>query len=179
MSYNGIQVNHIVATDLKGCIVKDGKMPWHISDDLKRFKELTTGGVVIMGRKTFESLGCKPLPNRFNIVVTRDVNKLDIKTGSTDKFSICSSIDAAMNHATADSELSGIGCVWIIGGSEIYAQTMQYVDVIERTIVNTEIGGGDAFYPTMPNGFESHLLSENFKDEKSGLLFHYRKLIKE
>ena len=71
MSYNGIKVAHIVATDLKGCIGKEGKMPWHIPADLKRFKELTKGGVVIMGRKTFESLGCKPLPDRLNIILTQ------------------------------------------------------------------------------------------------------------
>ena len=69
MSYNGIKVAHIVATDINGCIGKAGKMPWHLPADLKRFKELTKGGVVIMGRKTFDSLGLMPLPNRMNVII--------------------------------------------------------------------------------------------------------------
>src|SRR5699024_5906766 len=77
MAYNGTTIKHVVATDLKGCIGKDGKMPWHIPADLKRFRELTEGGVVIMGRKTFESLGCKPLPNRCNIIISSNENLLE------------------------------------------------------------------------------------------------------
>lgn len=69
-----MNIAHIVAISRNGCIGNDNALPWRIGSDLKRFRQLTSGSVVIMGRKTFESLNSKPLPNRINIVLTRDVN---------------------------------------------------------------------------------------------------------
>ena len=145
MSYNEIKVAHIVATDINGCIGKAGQMPWHVPADLKRFKELTKGGVVIMGRKTFESLGCKPLPDRQNIIVTQ--NEGFIFDNHKDGLWFCRNLIAAMDLSTGYAKTVGLDTIWIIGGGEIYYQTMPYVDVIEHTLVKTEIVDGDAFYP--------------------------------
>lgn len=178
MSYNNVPINHIVATDLNGCIGKDEQMPWHISADLKRFRELTTGGVVIMGRKTFDSLGNKPLPNRINIILTREW--FDTKKSFeslNDGYMFSESIDDALTMATSLVIDGAANKVWIIGGAEIYAQTLQYVDAIYKTIVHTHVEDGDAFYPPIPE-MESCLPTENFQDDKSGLLFHYRKLLR-
>lgn len=154
MAYNGIKVAHIVATDLNGCIGKDGKMPWHIPADLKRFRELTDGGVVIMGRKTFESLGCKSLPNRFNIVLGSKLSFDDQYLNDMNlifSHSLLNSLTCATTYAKAHS----LANIWIIGGGEIYAQTMQYVDEVEHTVVDMEVEGGDAFYPDIREDFDA------------------------
>lgn len=153
MSYNGITVKHIVATDINGCVGKAGQMPWHVPADLKRFKELTKGGVVIMGRKTFESLGCKPLPDRLNVILTQDSEK------SVDWFYagiVCAnSVIQALDIAVMNVSRRDFDTIWIIGGGEIYYQTMPYVDVIEHTVVNTEVMGGDTFYPDVREQFDA------------------------
>ena len=158
--YNGIKVCHIVATDLNGCIGKDGKMPWHIPADLKRFKELTTGGVVVMGRKTFESLGCKPLPDRMNIVLSSNENLLNQPYPDCYVFPTLEQCLTAAKYYAYGARLDTI---WIIGGAEIYEQTMPYVDEVERTFVATEVQGGNAFYrPT--NNLELTLAGDNLTD---------------
>lgn len=152
MSYNGITVKHIVATDINGCIGKAGQMPWHVPADLKRFKELTKGGAVIMGRKTFESLGSRPLPDRQNIVVTQ--NEGFIFDNHKDGLWFCRSLKAAMYLSTGNAKVVGLDTIWIIGGGEIYDQTMPYVDVVEHTVINTEVMDGDTFYPDIREQFD-------------------------
>lgn len=73
MAFQGLEVVHVVAMDQKQCIGQGNALPWHIPADLKHFKAITQGGVVVMGRKTLESMG-RALPNRSNWVITRDVN---------------------------------------------------------------------------------------------------------
>lgn len=146
MSYNGIKVAHIVATDINGCIGKAGQMPWHVPADLKRFKELTKGGVVIMGRKTFESLGCKPLPDRMNIVISREHANVKSKAVTGDLWT-STNLEDALAIAARRSKSRNNDTIWIIGGGEIYYQTMPYVDAIEHTLIKTEIVDGNAFYP--------------------------------
>ncbi len=121
------------------CIGKDNKMPWHISDDLKHFKALTTGHPVIMGRKTFDSiLGYlkKPLPQRRNIVISRSGFK------NEHNISIFTNISDAINHgkSVASDE------IFIIGGAEIYTQSIQYADKLYITKVHKNVEG-DAFFP--------------------------------
>lgn len=152
MSYNGIIIKHIVATDINGCIGKAGQMPWHVPADLKRFKELTAGGVVIMGRKTFESLGCKPLPDRLNLILSRDLSAKN--TNQEGSVYFYSHIDDALISAEYHLPKDGNKTIWIIGGGEIYYQTMPYVDVIEHTVINTEVMDGDAFYPDVREQFD-------------------------
>ncbi|WP_432480954.1 dihydrofolate reductase [Moraxella sp. ZY200743] len=133
----------VVAFDQKQCIGKDNQLAWHIPEDLKHFKSLTTGGVVIMGRKTYESIG-KPLPNRTNWVVTKD------KAWTAQGVKVAHSLECALELASNDCQ---DGKLFIIGGGEIYRQSIDIADVLEITRVDLDIGG-DAFYPAIPSGFE-------------------------
>ena len=123
----------LVAVSPEGIIGKDNTIPWHYSADLKRFKRLTTGNTIIMGRKTWESLPIKPLPNRRNIVITRSSIK-DIECFQ--------SIDDALQTCEGD--------VWFIGGAGIYQEAMQKADVIDMTLVPDSVSGEDCIYfPTI------------------------------
>ncbi|MFA6081319.1 MAG: dihydrofolate reductase [Patescibacteria group bacterium] len=117
---------------------KDNKLLWHISQDFKRFKDLTSGHVVIMGRKTYESLPEKfrPLPNRINIVVTRDINFKE------DGIIVCHSIEEAINSAKEKTSE-----IFIIGGASIYEQGIKYADKLYLTLVDKEFSEADAFFP--------------------------------
>ncbi|MDG2475455.1 MAG: dihydrofolate reductase [Flavobacteriaceae bacterium] len=126
----------IAAASKNNVIGLDNKLVWDIPKDLKRFKDLTQGHAVIMGRKTFESLP-NPLPNRTNIVVTRNT---DYKH---DGVIVCKSIDEALNHCKNDSQ------PFVIGGGEIYSQTINIVDKIELTRVFKNYKG-DAYFPSIP-----------------------------
>ena len=126
----------IAAASKNNVIGLDNKLVWDIPKDLKRFKDLTQGHAVIMGRKTFESLP-NPLPYRTNIVVTRNT---DYKH---DGVIVCKSIDEALNHCKNDSQ------PFVIGGGEIYSQTINIVDKIELTRVFKNYKG-DAYFPSIP-----------------------------
>lgn len=117
----------IAAIAANGTIGDAGKIPWHISDDLKRFKRLTMGHPIIMGRKTYESLG-KPLPGRRNIVLTRQ------PTGP-DQFS---SIEAALKSC-------GDATIFIIGGAEIYRLALPVADTLQLTHVHRDAPGDTKF----------------------------------
>lgn len=97
MAWQNVKVVHVVAMDKNHCIGKGNALPWHISADLKHFKEITQGGVVIMGRKTLESMG-RALPNRVNWVITRDIN------WHFDGVKIAYSIEDALNAALEDAK---------------------------------------------------------------------------
>lgn len=130
--------------DEKGGIGKNNTLPWHLSADLKRFKELTTGGTVIMGRNTWESLPEKyrPLPNRLNIVLTGNLNYL-VPHG----VKLASSLDGAL----AVSE----GKTFIIGGAKVFEEAIRHEDC--DGLFLTQIYGDfncDAFFPHIPSYFE-------------------------
>lgn len=129
----------IAALDDEHGIGKGGKLPWHISDDLKRFKRLTTGHPIIMGRKTYESIG-RPLPDRTNIVITRDSSL--VAPGCV----IVHSLEDAL-AAAGDSEQA-----FVIGGAEIYALALPRADRLELTLVNGT-HGADAFFPEYEDRF--------------------------
>lgn len=124
----------IVAAGENEVIGKDNKLIWHLSDDLKRFKSLTSGHCIIMGRKTFESFG-KPLPNRTHIVITRQ-KKYSVPSGMLVVHSIEEALDATKNDTQP----------FIIGGGEIYREAMPYADKIELTRVHEQFDG-DTFFP--------------------------------
>ena len=126
----------IAAVSINNVIGNNNKLIWKLSNDLKRFKNLTTNHSVIMGRKTFESLP-NPLPDRDNIVITRDTNY------SKPNIQVCSSIEDAINLTKTDMQ------PFIIGGGEIYSQTINIVDKIELTRVHKEFDG-DAYLPEIP-----------------------------
>lgn len=118
---------------------KDNKLLWHIPEDFKRFKELTSGHVVIMGRKTFESLPEKfrPLPNRINFVITRDINY------KVEGVIVCHSIEEAIKNL--ESKLKDE--VFIIGGASIYEQGIKYADKLYLTLVDKVYPNADTFFP--------------------------------
>lgn len=117
----------IAAVAQDGTIGQAGKIPWHISEDLKRFKRLTMGHPIIMGRKTFESIG-KPLPGRRNIILTRQPGP--------DHFA---SLDAALKSCDDQT-------VFIIGGAEVYRAALPVADTLLLTHVKLP-GGGDTKFP--------------------------------
>lgn len=124
-------INIIAALDEKRGIGKNGKLPWYLPEDLKRFKEITTGHTVIMGRKTFESIG-KPLPKRINIVITNNPNF------QAEDIVVCNSLDEALEKAK--------GNTFIIGGGEIFKQTILRADKLFLTLVKGDFEC-DTFFP--------------------------------
>lgn len=145
-------------------IGKEGKLLWHISDDLKRFKELTRGHPVIMGRKTFESivgyLG-GPLPGRTNIVVTRNPDY------SYDGVVIVSSLEEALIEARKlDDEEIHIG-----GGADLYAQALPHVDRLYLTLVDAE-PEADTFFPPYEDAF-THVIGEKERRDHNGLAYEW------
>lgn len=128
-------VSLIVAASENNVIGKDGQLPWHLSADLKRFRKLTTGHHIIMGRKTFESIG-RLLPDRTTVIVTRNPNYF------FDGAKIAESLDHAI-AATADDKQP-----FIVGGAAVYETAMKFVNTIYLTRVHTEIAG-DTFFPEL------------------------------
>jgi dihydrofolate reductase len=127
-------VSIIVATDEQGGIGRDGELPWRLPEDLKRFKALTLGKPVVMGRKTWDSIG-KPLPGRQNIVVTRQPGLLI--PGAT----VVDSLQAAFAAAGEAAEI----CV--IGGAEIYRLALPYASLVHLTRVHATVKADTRFPP--------------------------------
>lgn len=153
----------IVALADNRAIGKKGQLPWHLGEDLKYFKRNTMGCPVIMGRTTFESLG-KPLPGRKNIVLSRSAK---IAEGAI----WVESIEAAFREAEKDA--SAEKC-FIIGGAQIYAQTIDKVDKLYLTLVHTTIEDADAFFPEFNlKDWKEETRSEVFTDPESGLSYEF------
>ncbi|NTU73158.1 dihydrofolate reductase [Candidatus Roizmanbacteria bacterium] len=125
----------IVAVGNNRAIGKGNQLLWHISEDLKRFKQLTTGHPIIMGRKTYESIG-RPLPNRINIIITRDTA---FQAPGCDSVG---SLDEALEKAKAQNTDE----VFVIGGAQIYAQAIDRADRLYLTKVEGDFEA-DAFFP--------------------------------
>ena len=133
-----IDVVLVVARARNGVIGKDGAMPWHLPDDLKRFKRMTVGKPVIMGRKTFESIG-KPLPGRQNIVLTRDAG------WRADGVTVAANLAEAVAAAGLEPRARADG-IMVIGGAQIYAEALPSATRIELTEIDAE-PAGDTFLP--------------------------------
>lgn len=157
-----MKISIIVAHDLNGVIGKDNKLPWNLPTDLKRFKEITSGHCILMGSKTFDSIG-KPLPNRTNIILTSQPEKYEGLEGV-----ICfRSIESAVAHALHQNETE----LFIIGGGSIYKQALEQkiVDRVYLTLVLTEVENGDTIFPDIsaPSyGFENKFPPDMHKDPK-------------
>ncbi len=150
-------------------IGQDNDLPWHLPEDLKRFKSLTTGHVVAMGRKTFQSiidrLG-RPLPNRRSVVLTRSAGwRPDWPDRQNDN-------SVSVLHDVAGLEQLSEGPVFVIGGAEIYAQTISHADILELTEIDLDVPG-DAFFPEIDPGLWQGSHSEWLSSEKSGLRYRY------
>jgi dihydrofolate reductase len=154
-------ISIIVAYDKNKAIGKDNRLCWRQSADLKRFKELTTGKTVVMGRKTFESIG-KPLPNRRNIVLTRQ----DI---SIDGVEIIKSIDEVKNIE---------GDIIIIGGGEIYKSCLILADKIFATEIDCEIDADTWFQKFSENDWMIENIEKHNADEKNEFNYSFINYVK-
>ena len=152
-------------------IGKEGKLPWHFSEDLKRFKQLTMANTVLMGRKTFQSLGEKPLSGRENFVLSRSILKDSDGKGIKFNFINCSffdSLEKAFNTVKTEK-------AFIIGGAEIFKQTMNRIDGIFLTQIHG-IYEGDVFYPEIPEGvFEIKKRERSAEEPKLEFIDYERK----
>lgn len=119
-------ISLIAAVDKNGGIGIDNKMPWHIPADLKYFKQVTTDKVVVMGRKTFESIGSEPLPNRFNIILSQTM-----EPGFN--YITMDSVDKIVNN-----NFINFVEVMVIGGASVYAQLLPYADTLYLTEIDAE-----------------------------------------
>jgi dihydrofolate reductase len=151
-----------VAFDENRVIGKNNALIWHLPADLKRFKALTTGHVIIMGRKTFESIG-KPLPNRTTIVISRQTD-LQIE-------------GAIMANSVEEAILKGKSLtredIFIVGGAEIYALSLPLADQILVTQLH-DIFDGDAYFPEIPaESWEIAEKERGITDEKNTYQFSY------
>jgi dihydrofolate reductase len=129
----------ICAVARNGVIGRDNKLLWRLKSDLRHFRDLTTGKPVIMGRKTHESIG-RPLPNRDNIVVTRD------KAFAPDGIIAAHSLEEAFRKATECASARGVAEILVAGGGDIYAQTIERAQTLHITEVDLE-PEGDAVFP--------------------------------
>ena len=154
-------INVIVAKASNNVIGAKNELIWHLPNDLKHFKNLTSGHPIIMGRKTFESLG-RPLPNRTNIVITRDKNWQGENVEK--EFSLEKAIESA-KKINED--------IYIIGGGNIYKQAMEFADVLYITEVHHEFEG-DTYFPEIDEEIWEEVDRENFmKDEKHSYAYSY------
>jgi dihydrofolate reductase len=138
MPHTASRLNLIVAHDAQRGIGIDNTLPWRLPEDLAHFKRLTSGHPVIMGRKTFDSIG-RPLPNRRNIVVTRNAAWLH------DGVEAADSLGAALALARA---YAGDGPVFVIGGAQIFAEALPLADVLEITVIDQTFNC-DTFFPAL------------------------------
>lgn len=144
----------VIAQAANRVIGRDNRMPWHLPADLVHFKRITMGRPVVMGRKTWESIG-RALPGRLNIVITRSADYA--APGAT----VVASLDAAYRAAGDVDE------VFIIGGGQIYAEAMAHADRIYLTEISTEVVG-DTYFPAIDRSqWQETLMGEHAPDEKN------------
>ena len=169
----------IVAIADNNAIGKDNALLWHISEDLKFFKRTTMGCPVIMGRKTFESIG-RPLPKRLNIVISRGFEAPDgvlVVSSLEDAYKAASVALPAESGSTplesGDAGASPARC-FVMGGGQIYAQAMPDMDRLIVTHVHTVIEEADTFFPPIdPAVWQVVQRSELFTDEETGFTFEF------
>lgn len=136
-----LEIQIVVAVAENGVIGREGGMPWRLSTDLKRFKAITMGRPVIMGRKTFRSIG-KALPGRTNIIITRD------DTFSADGVQVANTVESALSLGQTIARREGSDAVCVIGGGEIYRQALEFADRVFLTHVDVA-PDGDTRFPAL------------------------------
>lgn len=149
-------ISIIVAKDKNGVIGKDNELIWHIPEDLKHFKNKTLGKVIVMGRKTYESIG-RPLPGRDNIVLTRD------KEFRADGVDVVNSVDEVLTLLNTNDE------VVIIGGDSVYKQFIKHADILYVTEIDHKFEG-DTFFPEITEEWE---LVDSAEGKESGDKYKY------
>lgn len=158
----------IVATSNNNVIGGDNKLLWHISEDLKRFKEITSGNTIIMGRKTFESLP-GILPNRKHVILTRDKN---FKVDSEMVEIVHNFHEILSTYAQSKNE------VFIIGGGQIYESALPYAKKLYLTKIKKDFEGDTKFPNINKNQWTIEFNSEEKIDPKTGLKFEFINLVK-
>lgn len=152
-------LNMIVAVDKHNVIGVDNKLPWNIKEDLKYFKKITSGNIIIMGRNTYESIG-KPLPNRKNVVLTRD------HFFKPEGVTVVHSIERAISEFIMKENNDDLNKkqIFIIGGAEVYKQFMPYVSRLYITQIDIVVKG-DTFFPEYKEAFEMISCSEKRSED--------------
>ena len=163
------QIIIIAAHTLNNIIGKDGTMPWHLPEDLKFFKKTTLGSPMIMGRKTRESFGPNPLPNRPHLVVSRNQ---DYTAQGTDVFT---SLDAALDYAKQHYPDKDI---FIVGGGEIYAQTLGIADKLILSEIQSHIDGDRSFPEFDKAGYDVKVIVEYPDTNPPFIVKEYNKIKK-
>lgn len=154
----------VVATDLNNAIGKNNQLLWHLPADLKFFKNTTMGAPIIMGRKTFESIG-KVLPGRKNIIISRN---RDLKIEGAEVYS---SLEEMMKSITVDK-------AYVIGGAEIYKLAWPHTHEIYRTLVKSQFDA-DTFYPEIKaSEFKLTWEEEHHADEKNKFDYTFQKYVR-
>lgn len=152
----------IVAADEADVIGRDGELPWHLPDDMRRFKALTLGHAVVVGRRTQDSIVARlgrPLPGRISVVVTRDLTR-----PNDGPVIYQPSVASALSVATAIEEFAGRDQVFVIGGAAVYAEALPHVHRVELTRVHTRVDGDTV----MPAGWlNDFFLVEEQKQDTS------------
>ncbi len=164
-----MEISLIAAFDKNQAIGKNGDLPWHLSSDLKHFKNITTGNTIVMGRKTFDSIG-RALPNRKNIVLTRNLN------WQSEGVITINDVNEIFDICKNDSE------IFVIGGAEIYNAFLNVATKMILSYVEAEVNEADAFFPKFESGKweiidESRTIKEE-KDDFSYRVVTLKKLIK-
>ncbi len=191
-----IQIAQIVAISKNRCIGKDNDLPWHLPKDLQHFKHQTThntdgtlageadslfNGVMVMGRKTFESMRSRPLPKRVNIIITRQADYSEKMSANNPKFVewleqgkviVTDNLDTAIEVGKQQATQLSLDTLWVIGGGEIFRQSLPITERIELTQVDVQVDG-DAFYPAIADDFVQTTCSERLLDEEQGLGYQF------
>lgn len=156
----------IVAASENRAIGRKNQMPWHLPNDFKYFKKQTMDHSIVMGRKTFDSIG-SPLPGRRNIVISRDEGL--IREG----VDVANSLEEVLTYCRDERE------IFILGGAQIYSQAMDLVDRILLTKVHTNIEDADAFFPELsPDHWELISSVTHNKDEKHAYDYTFQEYIR-
>lgn len=160
------QIVFVIAVAENGVIGRDNAMPWHLRSDLKRFKAITLNRPVIMGRKTFISIG-RPLPGRTNIIVTRD------KAFQAPGIVVATSLDAAHDIARGDALRRFVTEIMVIGGAEIFGQWLKKADRLEITEVHDKPDGDTFLEPIAPVEWEEIARTRHPKGDSDTAAFSY------
>lgn len=184
-------INIIVAVADDWAIGREGDMPWHISADMKFFKATTMGHSLVMGRRTWESIGSKPLSGRQNIVVSARLaaewaaaGEKDCDCASAEKedgsiVGVCSCGAIAVSSLEAAFEAASDSEIFVMGGGMIYRQAIDVADRLYVTHVHTVVPDADTFFPAIdPEVWELAERSNTTLDERSGLKYEFRTYVR-
>jgi len=151
-SFKKMKISLIVAMSSNRVIGLNNQMPWHLSADLKKFKKITMGSPILMGRKTYESIG-KPLPGRTNIILSRNLEY------QQDGCLVFNDLKTALKKACESAKE-----IFVIGGADLYEATLPIANAIYLTIINKEFQG-DAFFPDIDLSYWSEVEREDINDD--------------